>query len=275
MGPATGPAWLGVRPDRRRAGRPGGSAGPAFVRPPRPALDPVEVGWSLATARSAFEHRAVVTGATPGELLAGLDALAAGTPAGNVVTGTVYRPRRGHGVPVPGEPGRRVRRPDVVGRCPVFDDTLAECRQALAPWLDVDPAALLTGADTSWTDRPELAQPVLFAVGVALAAVWRHAGVTPATVIGDADGEIVAACVAGVLSLPDAARTVASRALGSRGRGRPRGPPCRPGRARPTAPDRPTGLRRHRPLGRPGHPRRRPLGRRGRPAGAVARRRRP
>ncbi|MEE3921020.1 hypothetical protein V2I01_31065 [Micromonospora sp. BRA006-A] len=49
----------------------------------------------------------------------------------------------------------------------------------LAPWVDVDPAALLTGADAAWADRPELARPVRFAVGVALAAVWRHAGVTP------------------------------------------------------------------------------------------------
>ncbi|WP_326564148.1 type I polyketide synthase [Micromonospora peucetia] len=187
-----------------------------------PGLAPAAVGWSLAATRSAFDRRAVVTGATPGELLAGLDALAAGTPAGNVVTGTVTAHGAGAVFLFPGARSAGTAA-GLVGRCPVFDDTLAECRQALAPWLDVDPAALLTGADTSWRDRPELAQPVLFAVGVALAAVWRHAGVTPAAVIGDADGEIVAACVAGVLSLPDAARTVASRARAAAGEVGPEG----------------------------------------------------
>ncbi|MGC4790541.1 type I polyketide synthase [Micromonospora sp. DT178] len=181
-----------------------------------PGLAPAAVGWSLAATRSAFDRRAAVLGATPGELLAGLDALAAGTPAGNVVTGTVAN----HGAgpvfvfPAAAPAGTAA---GLVGRCPVFDDTLAECRQALAPWVDVDPAALLTGADASWAERPELARPVLFAVGVALAAVWRHAGLTPAAVVGDGDGEVVAAHVAGLLSLPDAARTVALRARAAAG----------------------------------------------------------
>ncbi|MFV2116698.1 type I polyketide synthase [Micromonospora sp. LOL_025] len=181
-----------------------------------PGLAPAAVGWSLAATRSAFDRRAAVLGATPGELLAGLDALAAGTPAGNVVTGTVAN----HGAgpvfvfPAAAPAGAAA---GLVGRCPVFDATLAECRQALAPWVDVDPAALLTGADAAWAERPELARPVLFAVGVALAAVWRHAGLTPAAVLGDGDGEVVAAHVAGLLSLPDAARTVALRARAAAG----------------------------------------------------------
>ncbi|MEH1102164.1 type I polyketide synthase [Micromonospora sp. CPCC 205561] len=181
-----------------------------------PGLAPAAVGWSLAATRSTFDRRAAVLGATPGELLAGLDALAAGTPAGNVVTGTVAN----HGAgpvfvfPAAAPAGAAA---DLVGRCPVFDETLAECRQALAPWVDVDPAVLLTGSDRSWAERPELARPVLFAVGVALAAVWRHAGLTPAAVVGDGDGEVVAAHVAGLLSLSDAARTVALRARAAAG----------------------------------------------------------
>ena len=46
----------------------------------RPELDPADVGWSLATTRSAFEHRAVITGGDAAELAAGLAALAAGRP---------------------------------------------------------------------------------------------------------------------------------------------------------------------------------------------------
>ncbi|MFL6118596.1 acyltransferase domain-containing protein, partial [Actinophytocola sp.] len=50
-----------------------------------------------------------------------------------------------------------------------------------------------------------------FAVMVGLAAVWASVGVVPDAVVGHSQGEIAAACVAGALSLEDAARVVASR----------------------------------------------------------------
>ncbi|WP_167357520.1 type I polyketide synthase, partial [Streptomyces cellostaticus] len=57
----------------------------------RPELEPEDVAWSLAVSRSVFEHRAVVVGADRGELVSGLESLAAGVPAGSVVSG-VARP---------------------------------------------------------------------------------------------------------------------------------------------------------------------------------------
>ncbi|SCL14097.1 Acyl transferase domain-containing protein [Micromonospora nigra] len=179
-------------------------------------LDPAAVGWSLTTTRSVFDQRAAVTGANVGQLLSGLDALAAGVPAGNVVTGTASGHGAGAVFVFPGQGAQSARMAaGLVGRTPVFDDRLAECQQALAPHLDVDLVAVLTGDDESWLDRVEVVQPVLWAVGVALAAVWRHAGVVPQAVIGHSQGEIGAACVAGILSVQDAARVVAlrSRAL--------------------------------------------------------------
>ncbi|MFI5838069.1 type I polyketide synthase, partial [Micromonospora sp. NPDC051300] len=57
-------------------------------------LSPAEVGWSLATTRAALEHRAVVLGPDRDSLLAGLSAVAAGTPAAGVVTGEASSGRR-------------------------------------------------------------------------------------------------------------------------------------------------------------------------------------
>ncbi|SCG58270.1 type I polyketide synthase [Micromonospora halophytica] len=177
-------------------------------------VEPAAVAWSLATLRSTFDQRAAVVGSTVEELLTGLDALAAGTPAGTVVTGLAS----GHG-PVFVFPGQGAQSAGMaaglVGRTPVFDAKLAECQQALAPYLDVDLVSVLTGDDESWLERVEVVQPVLWAVGIALAEVWQHVGVTPQVVIGHSQGEIGAACVAGILTLEDAAKTVAlrSRAL--------------------------------------------------------------
>jgi len=182
----------------------------------RGEIDPAAVGWSLATTRSTFDHRAAVVGSTADELLAGLDALAAGQPAGNLVTGTVTSAGAGPVFVFPGQGAQSARMAaGLVGRTPVFDAKLAECQRALAPYLDVDLVAVLTGDDESWLERVEVVQPVLWAVGIALAAVWRAAGVVPDAVIGHSQGEIGAACVAGILSLEDAAKAVAlrSRAL--------------------------------------------------------------
>ncbi|MGC4889646.1 type I polyketide synthase [Micromonospora sp. DT227] len=178
--------------------------------------DPAAVAWSLATTRSTLDQRAVVVGADPADLLAGLDALAAGLPAGNLVTGTASAAGAGPVFVFPGQGAQSAgMAAGLVGRCAPFDTALAECQTALAPHLDVDLVSVLTGDDESWLDRVEVVQPVLWAVGVALAAVWRAAGVTPDAVIGHSQGEIGAACVAGILSLDDAAKTVAlrSRAL--------------------------------------------------------------
>ncbi|MFI6230963.1 type I polyketide synthase [Micromonospora echinospora] len=178
------------------------------------AVDPSAVGWSLATTRSTFDQRAVVVGTSVDELLAGLDAVASHQPAGNVVTGLAAG--AGAVFVFPGQGAQSAgMAAGLVGRVPVFDARLAECQRALAPYLDVDLVSVLTGDDESWLDRVEVVQPVLWAVGIALAAVWEHAGVSPAAVVGHSQGEIGAACVAGILSLDDAAKTVAlrSRAL--------------------------------------------------------------
>jgi acyl transferase domain-containing protein len=92
---------------------------------------------------------------------------------------------------------------------PVFRDTLADLDarfRALSGWSLTD--ALAAPAASSRLAETELAQPAIFAVQVALAALWRAYGVEPAAVVGHSIGELAALYVAGVLSLDDAVRVV-------------------------------------------------------------------
>ncbi|MEU6314738.1 type I polyketide synthase, partial [Streptomyces sp. NPDC047014] len=176
-----------------------------------PGLDPVDVGRSLAGTRSAFEHRAVVLGGDPDTLLAGLRSVAAGGGGTGVVSG---RTSPGGAVFVfPGQGSQWLgMAAELVETSPVFRARLAECEAALAPLVDWSLLAVLRqepGAPSF--DRVDVVQPVLWAVMVSLAAVWRSFGVEPAAVIGHSQGEVAAACVAGGLSLEDGARIVAVR----------------------------------------------------------------
>ncbi|MFI6093896.1 SDR family oxidoreductase, partial [Streptomyces sp. NPDC051218] len=182
----------------------------------RPELEPVDVAWSLAATRSAFEHRAVVLGGDHGELVSGLRSLAARGPAGSVVSGVVRTGTRTVFV-FAGQGSQWLGMGRELGKCsPVFAARLAECERALSPLVPWSLSDVLVGAEGA----PEMVaadvvQPVLWAVMVSLAAVWEAAGVSPDAVVGHSQGEIAAATVAGMLSLEDGARVVAvrSRAL--------------------------------------------------------------
>jgi acyl transferase domain-containing protein len=99
----------------------------------------------------------------------------------------------------------------------VFADAFEECAEHATRHLDVDLRELIYGAGASVPDperltRTAFAQPALFAVEYALARMWMHWGIRPQAMIGHSVGEYVAACVAGVFSLPDAVRVVVERA---------------------------------------------------------------
>ena len=184
--------------------------------------EPADVAWSLATTRTALDHRAVIVGTGPEELTAGLDALAAGRPSAAVVSGVAEpageRERRVAFVfPGQGSQWLGMGR-DLAAASPVFAARLAQCERALSPYVDWNLYDVLAGADGApGLDRDDVVQPALFAVMVSLAAVWQAAGVTPEAVVGHSQGEITAACVAGILSLEDAAKAMALRSRIVRG----------------------------------------------------------
>ncbi|KAB7840413.1 type I polyketide synthase, partial [Streptomyces mobaraensis] len=171
----------------------------------------LDVGWSLATTRSMFEHRAVVIGRGLDELSDGLGALAAGEVSPDVVSGVAGSPGAGPVLVFPGQGSQWVGMgARLLDESPVFAARIAECERALSPYVDWSLVEVLRG-DGAGLSRVEVVQPVLWAVMVSLAAVWAEYGVKPAAVIGHSQGEMAAAVVAGALSLEDAARIVAVR----------------------------------------------------------------
>ncbi|WDT90431.1 acyltransferase domain-containing protein [Streptomyces sp. SCSIO-PteL053] len=89
----------------------------------------------------------------------------------------------------------------------VFAGRMAECAVALEGFTDWSLLDVVRGEEgVPGFDRVDVVQPVLWAVMVSLAELWRVCGVVPAAVIGHSQGEIAAAVVAGSLSLEDGAR---------------------------------------------------------------------
>ncbi|MFG2007415.1 SDR family NAD(P)-dependent oxidoreductase [Spirillospora sp. NPDC048911] len=170
------------------------------------AAPAVDVGWSLATTRSAFEHRALIVG---DDKAAGLAAVAAGETHPGIVAGRVVGSE-----PVLVFPGQGSQWAGMGARLleesPVFAARMAECEQALNPHVDWSLSEVICGDGTELS-RVDVVQPVLWAVMVSLAAVWADHGVVPSAVVGHSQGEIAAACVAGALTIHDAAKVVAVR----------------------------------------------------------------
>ncbi|SPM36933.1 polyketide synthase, partial [Mycobacterium rhizamassiliense] len=177
----------------------------------KPDLRPGDVGWSLVTTRAVFDHRAVVVGADRDRLQQGLIELAAGEPGAGVVAGRARSASKTVFV-FPGQGAQWLGMgQQLYDRYPMFAKAFDEASAALDPHLRVPLRQVVWGADAALLQSTEFAQPALFAVEVALAALLQHWGVVPDVVTGHSVGEITAAYVAGVLSLSDAARVVAGR----------------------------------------------------------------
>lgn len=178
-----------------------------------PTLDLAAVAGALVRSRALWDHRAVVIGTDRAQLIAGLREVAEGQPSSS---GRV-------GVAVPGDvaksvwvfPGQGAQWTGMGLRLwdtePVFAARMAQCEAALGPWVDWSLSEVIRSPVAGTLERVDVVQPASFAVMVSLAEVWRSWGVRPDAVLGHSQGEIAAACVAGALSLRDAARIVALR----------------------------------------------------------------
>ncbi|WP_139333178.1 type I polyketide synthase, partial [Mycobacterium sp. SP-6446] len=174
-------------------------------------LDVADVGWTLA-GRATFDHRAVVVGGDRDRLLAGLDELADDDVPASVVRGTATPAGKTVFV-FPGQGSQWLGMGiELLDTAPVFASQIEACAEAFAEFVDWSLIDVLRGAPGApGMDRVDVVQPVLFAMMVSLAELWKSIGVSPDAVIGHSQGEIAAAYVAGALSLRDAARVVTLR----------------------------------------------------------------
>ncbi|MER5705841.1 type I polyketide synthase, partial [Micromonospora sp. NPDC002296] len=177
----------------------------SFVRG-RSDLVAVDVAWSLVSSRAALEHRAVVWGSGVGELVAGLDAVAAGDAVSSGRRAVLFTGQGSQRVGM----GR-----ELYDRFPVYAAALDEVcghldgllPQPLMSVVFAEPGS----AEAGLLDRTVFAQAGLFAVEVALWELLRSWGVRADFFAGHSLGEVTAAYAAGVLSLADACVLVAAR----------------------------------------------------------------
>jgi acyl transferase domain-containing protein/thioesterase domain-containing protein/acyl carrier protein len=183
----------------------------------QPATDPWSLCAAAATRRSHLAHRFCLVAATRKQLLARLDAALGGeiTPA-HVNGNAAGNVQAAHARPVfvfSGQgPQWWAMGRELLAQSQPFRAKIEECDalfREFGNWSLVK--ELSRDQDSSKMEKAALAQPAIFALQVALAALWQSYGVSPSAVVGHSVGEVAAAHVAGVLTLREAARIVFHR----------------------------------------------------------------
>jgi acyl transferase domain-containing protein/acyl-CoA synthetase (AMP-forming)/AMP-acid ligase II/SAM-dependent methyltransferase/acyl carrier protein len=182
-----------------------------------------DICHSAAIGRAHWEHRLCIQAASVAELRESLDRFHSGTPDGRTQVGSNLFQRApqvawiftGNGASLEGGAGM------LADACPVFRENLERCEKilkkhrafanlSLLKLLSQESEAKTNGVDYHLEDT-NLAQPLLFALEVSLAQMWRALGMEPAALLGHSLGEYAAACVAGVFSIEEGLELVLAR----------------------------------------------------------------
>ena len=178
-----------------------------------PLLDPIDVAYSLATTRAAFERRAVVLGGDYEELLASLSALANGEPSANLISARAEEGKLAYLLSGQG-PQRLGMGRELYEQDTYFAEAFDKACEQIDAHLDASLKDIVFAKGKKAEERLKdttYAQPALFAIEAALHEALAKRGLKPDLLTGHSVGEIAAAQIAGVLSLPDAAKLVVAR----------------------------------------------------------------
>ena len=170
--------------------------------------------YTASLRRSHLGHRLAVAGANATELRRGLDAFAKGQESASLAVGAVNperKPRIAFVFPGQGAQWVGMGR-ELLRTSAVFRRSIEELDEAILR--ETGWSVLSQLEDPSLEPRLariDVVQPTLFAVEVALAALWASWGILPEAVVGHSMGEVAAACFAGILSRQDAAKIICRR----------------------------------------------------------------
>lgn len=180
-----------------------------FLQPSPVALP--DAVFTAAERRTHHDVRLAVVGASAHELATRLNRFALGEDAPGLASGqrsSIALPRVAFVFSGQGPQWYAMGRELLAGE-PVFREVITECDALLRPLSGWSLLEAL-GADEAHSrlNETEVAQPALFALQVALVALWKSWGMSPDGLVGHSIGEMAALHVAGVLTLPDAMRVV-------------------------------------------------------------------
>jgi acyl transferase domain-containing protein/acyl carrier protein len=174
-----------------------------------------DLTYMLGARRNHHSHRLTMTARSVSEFAQELSAFSTGQPGPKVHTAFTPRHEKttrvvfvmsGQGPQWWGM-GRELMRHE-----PVFRRMIEACDEAMGPWARFSLMEELARPEAdSQIQRTEISQPAIFAMQMALADLWKSWGVQPAAVVGHSVGEDAAACVAGILSLEQAAKIIVLR----------------------------------------------------------------
>ena len=197
-----------------------------------------DVAHTLRVGRKAFPHRRYLVCVDREDAMTALG----DNSSTRVVSGRTDEARRPLILLLPGigdhYPGMAY---DLYETWPVFKQEVDRCAQILEPHLGIDIRSVMYPKSRGWlqkgktkgidlkkmlsrsSDAPvdedaralnqtRFAQPALFTIEYAMTRLWQSLGITPDAIVGHSMGEYVAACLAGVMSLDDALRLIATRA---------------------------------------------------------------
>ena len=174
-----------------------------------------DLTYMLGARRNHHSHRIAVASSSMEEVSQELAAFSKGEPAPKVRVS--FAPRReqaarvgfvmsGQGTQAWGM-GMELMRHE-----PVFKSMIEACEEAMRPWARFSLIEELARQEaSSQMHRTEVSQPAIFAIQMGLAALWKSWGVVPAALMGHSVGEVAAACVAGILTLDEAAQIIVFR----------------------------------------------------------------